>query len=145
LMDATTSAMPVSRAPMPPFEGSDAARDFIARLDTFICDELHPLAEKHGISSENRAPRALLEQVWKRSHELGFYGVTLPKALGGAGFSVVDHALIKEFIYASGSPFAPHVLGELTGPHRVGALAKQATPDQMERFILPVARAEKAI
>jgi alkylation response protein AidB-like acyl-CoA dehydrogenase len=83
--------------------------------------------------------------VWKRSRDLGFYGITLPKALGGAGFSIVDHVLIKEFIYASGSPLAPHVLGELTGPPRVGALAKQATPDQMERFILPVARAEKAI
>jgi alkylation response protein AidB-like acyl-CoA dehydrogenase len=37
------------------------------------------------------------------------------------------------------------VLGELSGPPRVGALAKHATPDQMERFILPVAQAEKAI
>ena len=40
---------------------------------------------------------------------------------------------------------APHILGELTGPPRVGALARQATPDQMQRFILPVARAEMAI
>ncbi|NUO72024.1 MAG: acyl-CoA dehydrogenase, partial [Frateuria sp.] len=100
---------------------------------------------KHGVTSESGAPRAILEQVWKRSRELGFYGVTLPRPLGGAGFSVLDHALIKEAIYASGSPFAPHILGELTGPPRVGALARQATPDQMERFILPVARAEKAI
>ncbi|WP_332823926.1 acyl-CoA dehydrogenase family protein, partial [Ramlibacter sp.] len=141
-MDATTTPL---RAPLPPFEGSDAARDFIGRLDTFVREELHPLAAEHGVTSESGAPRALLEQVWKRSRDLGFYGMTLPKPLGGAGFSVVDHALIKEFIYASGSPFAPHVLGELTGPPRVGALAKQATPDQMERFIMPVARAEKAI
>ncbi|MEJ8836823.1 acyl-CoA dehydrogenase family protein [Ramlibacter sp. AN1133] len=128
-----------------PFEGSEPAREFIARVQAFIRDELHPLAAAHGITSESGAPRALLEQVWKRSRDLGFYGVTLPKPLGGAGFSLVDHVLIKEAIYASGSPFAPHVLGELTGPPRVGALAKQATPDQMERFILPVARAEKAI
>lgn len=141
-MDATT---PTLRAPLPPFEGSDAARDFIARVGAFVRDELQPLAAQHGITSENGAPRALLEQVWKRSRELGFYGVTLPRELGGAGFSIVDHALIKEAIYATGSPFAPHVLGELTGPPRVGALARQATPDQMERFILPVARAEKAI
>jgi alkylation response protein AidB-like acyl-CoA dehydrogenase len=137
--------IPPLRMPLPPFEGSDAARDFIARLDTFLREELQPLATEHHITSENGAPRALLELVWKRSRDLGFYGMTLPKTLGGAGFNVVDHALIKEFIYASGSPFAPHVLGELTGPPRVGALAKQATPDQMERFILPVARAEKAI
>jgi len=142
-MDLSTTAS--LRVPLPPFEGSEAARAFIARLDDFLREELHPLAAQHGITSENGAPRALLQQVWKRSRDLGFYGMTLPQALGGAGFSVVDHALVKEFIYASGSPFAPHVLGELTGPPRVGALARQATPDQMERFILPVARAEKAI
>jgi alkylation response protein AidB-like acyl-CoA dehydrogenase len=141
-MDASTSPARPQRAP---FEGSEAAREFIERVGGFIRDELHPLAAEHGITSESGAPRALLEQVWRRSRDLGFYGVTLPKPLGGAGFSLVDHVLIKEAIYASGSPFAPHVLGELTGPPRVGALAKQATPDQMERFILPVARAEKAI
>jgi alkylation response protein AidB-like acyl-CoA dehydrogenase len=128
-----------------PFEGSDAAREFIARIVAFVRDELHPLAERHGVTHEQGADRALLQQVWQRSRELGFYGMTLPKALGGAGFNVVDHVLIKEAIYASGTPFAPHILGELSGPPRVGALAKVVTPDQMERFILPVARAEKAI
>ena len=140
-MDASTT----QRSTAAPFEGSEAAREFIARLDNFFREELHPLAAEHGITHEKGAERPLLDQVWQRSRELGFYGMTLPKALGGAGFSLVDHVLIKEAIYASGSPFAPHVLGELTGPPRVGALAKVVTPDQMERFILPVARAEKAI
>jgi len=141
-MDASTAS---SRPAAAPFEGSDKARDFIARLDAFFRDELHPLAAEHGVSHEHGGSRELLQRVWQRSRDLGFYGMTLPEALGGAGFSVLDHVLIKEAIYASGSPFAPHVLGELTGPPRVGALVRQATPDQMERFILPVARAEKAI
>lgn len=141
-MDASANTTVVRFAPS---EASDAARDFIARVQDFVRDELQPLAARHGITHESGAPRELLQQVWQRSRELGFYGMTLPTALGGAGFDLVDHALIKEAIYASGSPFAPHILGELTGPPRVGALAKQATPEQMERFILPVARAEKAI
>lgn len=140
-MDAPVTAA----AKVAPFEGSDAARDFIARIDAFVREELQPLAARHGVTHEEGADRALLQQVWQRSRDLGFYGMTLPKALGGAGFNVVDHVLIKEAIYASGTPFAPHILGELTGPPRVGALAKVVTPDQMERFILPVARAEKAI
>lgn len=127
------------------FEGSPAAAEFIARLDRFIETELHPLAAEHGVTSEGGASRELLRQVWKRSHELGFYGMTLPQPMGGAGFSLVDHVLVKEHIYASGSPFAPHVLGELSGPPRLGALAGQASADQMRRFILPVARAEQAI
>lgn len=127
------------------FEGSPKARDFMARLDAFFQTELHPLAHEHGIDHENAPSRELLQQVWQRSQALGFYGMTLPEAMGGAGFSVHDHALIKEFIYASGTPFAPHVLGELTGPPRLGALVRQASPEHMQRFILPVARAEKAV
>jgi alkylation response protein AidB-like acyl-CoA dehydrogenase len=127
------------------FEGSPKARDFIARLGEFIEGELRPLAHEHGVDHENSPSRALLQQVWQRSQALGFYGMTLPEAMGGAGFSVLDHALVKEFIYASGTPFAPHILGELTGPPRLGALVRQASPEQMQRFILPVARAEKAV
>jgi alkylation response protein AidB-like acyl-CoA dehydrogenase len=127
------------------FEGSAKALEFIARLGDFFETELQPLAQAHGIDHENSPSRELLQQVWQRSQALGFYGMTLPEAMGGAGFTVHDHALIKEFIYASGTPFAPHVLGELTGPPRLGALVRQATPEQMQRFILPVARAEKAV
>lgn len=132
-------------ASAPYFEGSDKARDLIARIRAFIADELEPLAREHGVTHEQGAERALLARVWKRSNELGFYGMTLPERMGGAGLSILDHVLVKEAIYASGSPFAPHVLGELSGPPRIGALVRTATPIQMERFILPVARADKAI
>jgi alkylation response protein AidB-like acyl-CoA dehydrogenase len=131
--------------PSTPFEGSPAAADFIARALAFVRDELQPLAQAHGLDHEHGADRALLQQVWALSHARGFYGMTLPQALGGAGFSLVDHVLVKEALYASGSPFAPHVLGELSGPPRLGALVRSATPEQMQRLILPVARAEKAI
>ncbi|MDE2452308.1 MAG: acyl-CoA dehydrogenase family protein [Burkholderiales bacterium] len=128
-----------------PFEGSARAAEIIARARAFIDDELQPLAALHGLTHEEGGDRALLQAVWQRSRELGLYGLTLPEALGGAGLSVLDHVLVKEAIYGRGCVLAPHVLGELTGPPRVGALARQATPDQMQRFILPVARAEMAI
>lgn len=126
------------------FEGSPAAVDFIARVTAFIDTELRPLAAEHGVTHENGPSTELLRQVWRRSQALGFYGMTLPQAMGGAGFSVLDHALVKEAIYASGTPLAPHVLGELSGPPRLGALVRQATPEQLQRVIGPVARAEKA-
>ncbi len=128
-----------------PFEGSERAREFIARIHDFLGGELAALAAAHGVDHEHGADRALLQQVWKRSQELGFYGMTLPRAMGGLDLSVLDHVLIKEAIYASGSPFAPHVLGELSGPPRVGALARHATPYQLQQFITPVAQADKAI
>lgn len=128
-----------------PFEGSERAAGIIARVQDFLHGELAELARAHGIDHEHGADRALLQQVWRRAHALGFYGMTLPEPMGGLGLPVLDHVLIKEAIYASGSPFAPHVFGELSGPPRVGALARQATPQQMAQFIVPVAQAEMAI
>ncbi len=128
-----------------PFEGSERAADIARRVQDFLNGELAELARAHDVGQEKSPSRELLQQVWKRSHALGFYGMTLPEKLGGLGLSVLDHALIKEAIYATGSPFAPHVFGELSGPPRVGALARFATPQQMQKFILPVAQADKAI
>jgi len=141
----TTSPSPSSALLAMPFEGSSRAAELIAALQDFLQGELAELAQKHGISHDNSASKELLQQVWKRSRELGFYGMTLPSAMGGEELSVLDQVLIKEAIYASGSPFAPHVLGELSGPPRIGSLVRKATPFQMEQFIAPVARAEKAI
>lgn len=141
MTNATTSA-PLFRGP---FEGSERAAALIARIQDFLNGELAALAREHQLDHEHSPDRALLRQVWRRSHELGFYGLTLPEQLGGLGLSVLDHVLVKEAIYATGSPFAPHVLGELSGPPRVGALVRHATPQQMAQFILPVAQAEMAI
>ena len=139
------TSTPTRDANVRPFEGSERAAALIGRIEDFLHGELAALAQAHGVDQEHGASRELLQQVWRRSHELGFYGMTLPEAMGGLGLSVLDHVLIKEAIYASGSPFAPHVFGELSGPPRVGALVRKATPYHMQSFILPVARAEKAI
>ena len=139
----------MTTAPKPlfngPFEGSERAAAIIARVQDYLHGELAEFARTHGVDHEHGADRALLQQVWRRSHALGFYGMTLPEHMGGLGLSVLDHVLIKEAIYATGSPFAPHVFGELSGPPRVGALARQATPQQMAQFIMPVAQAEMSI
>lgn len=127
------------------FEGSAQAAELIGRIRDFIHGELAAIVAEHGIDHEHSPDRETLRRVWRCSNELGFYGITLPKAMGGLGLSVLDHVLIKEAIYASGSPLAPHVFGELSGPPRVGALARQATPWQLEQFIVPVANADKAI
>lgn len=147
-MDATTTTSS-TRVPAPlfagPFEGSERAAGIIERVQHYLHGELAQLASEHQVDQEHGAPRELLQHVWRRSRELGFYGMTLPARMGGLGLTVLDHVLIKEAIYATGSPFAPHVFGELSGPPRVGALARQATPEQMRDFIIPVAQAEKAI
>lgn len=82
-----------------PFEGSERAADIARRVQDFLNGELAELARAHDVGQEKSPSRELLQQVWKRSHALGFYGMTLPEKLGGLGLSVLDHALIKEAIY----------------------------------------------
>ena len=144
-MSAPAAPNPAAAPTAPPFEGSPRAAEFIARVDAFIAEELGPIAREANLAPDASPDKALLQKVWQASQARGLYGMTLPEPLGGAGFDLVDHCLIKEHIYASGSPFAPHILGELSGPPRLGALVRQATPEQMQRLILPVARGEKAI
>ena len=113
----------------------------IARIQAFLEEDLEPLVECHGLDWESGAPHALMRGVWARSRERGLYGMQLPAELGGAGLGVAEQVQIKEWIYACGCPLGPHILGELSGPPRVGALVRHATPTQVEQFVKPVLEA----
>ena len=120
-------------------------QDTLQAIDRYIQDELLPFEKRHGISWEGQPSKTLLQQVWKRSAELGFYGLMLPVEQGGAGFSAEQMCLVKAHVAASGAVLAQHVLGELSGPPRIGYLFKVASPDQVERFLKPICDAELAV
>ncbi len=143
-MSPSTMHYRPAQVPEPLFPVTDRAREILSRVRAFIDDELRPLESEHGINWERGAPRDVLRQVWQRSRARGLYGIQLPEAIGGAGLTIGEQVLLKESIYASGCSLAPHVMGELSGPPRVGALYKEATPFQVERFIQPVLRADMA-
>jgi alkylation response protein AidB-like acyl-CoA dehydrogenase len=115
------------------------------RIRRYITDELIPLEKDLGLTPESPWPREMLGRIWKRSYELGFLGATLSKDLGGPGLSILETCLLKLDIAESGAILAPHVLGDLSGPPRVGNLMPIATPDQIERFFMPVIRGDKGI
>jgi alkylation response protein AidB-like acyl-CoA dehydrogenase len=115
------------------------------RIRRYITDELIPLEKDLGLTPESPWPREMLGRIWKRSYDLGFLGATLSKELGGPGLSVLETCLLKMDIAESGAILAPHVLGDLSGPPRVGNLMPIATPDQVERFFMPVIRGDKGI
>lgn len=114
-------------------------------IDRYIQDELLPFEKQHNISWEGQPSKTLLQQVWKRSAELGFYGLMLPVEQGGAGFSAEQMCQVKAHVAASGAVLAQHVLGELSGPPRIGYLFKVASPDQVERFLKPICDADLAV
>ena len=124
---------------------SDKAARLIDGINRFARDELAPLAQREHIVWGEPVPRPLLNDIWRRSCELGFYNAMLPEALGGAGLNVADLCAVKEAAVLTGSPLAPQILGELSGPPRVGHLFKVASEHQIEAFLGPICRADKAI
>lgn len=110
----------------------------------FIADELLPMERELGLGSEDVWPKETLQRVWRRSAELGYYAACLPVALGGKGLSILEQCALKADLAASGSALAPHVLGDLGGPPRVGNMLKYATPEQLDRYFKPVIRGEKS-
>ena len=118
--------------------------DIRKKIKNYIQDELIPLEKKENLTPETRFPKTLLQSIWKRSRELGFYGIHLPENLGGKNLSLVDLCLLKEDLAQTDSVLFLHVLGEMGGPLRVGHIFQYATPEQKETFFLPVIRGEKA-
>lgn len=119
----------------------DATR---AEIRRFVAEELVPMERELGLDSESAWPIDVLRRVWRRSAELGFYAACLPAQLGGRGFSVLQQCALKADLAASGCSLAMHVLGDLGGPPRVGNMLRHATPDQLQRYFMPVIRGEKS-
>ncbi|WP_137921401.1 acyl-CoA dehydrogenase family protein [Hydrogenophaga sp. 2FB] len=113
------------------------------KLRHYLVEELIPFEKSQGISYEDQLSRDFAKTIWKRSRELGFYGLQLPVELGGIGLSVSDLCVLKDDVAASGAILSPHVLGDWGGPSRIGNLVNVATPYQIENYMLPVARGEK--
>ncbi|KAF1052887.1 MAG: Caffeyl-CoA reductase-Etf complex subunit CarC [Stenotrophomonas maltophilia] len=124
---------------------SAKAQGIIEALQGFIRDELLPLEQRENIRFGEKHSRELLRELWQRSCAAGFYTLMLPEELGGAGLGLADLCAVKEAAASSGAVLASHVLGELSGPPRIGHLFKVASPVQVERFLQPVCRAEKAV
>jgi len=118
--------------------------DTRAAVRRFIDEELRPLERELGLGTEDPWPREVLRKVWRRSSELGLYAACLPVELGGKGLNIAEQCALKADLAASGAVLAPHVLGDLGGPPRVGNMLKYATSDQLARYFQPVIRGEKS-
>ncbi|WP_411110524.1 acyl-CoA dehydrogenase family protein [Streptomyces sp. c-19] len=128
----------------PSYDDDPRLQDLVVRLRAYLADELIPYEREHGITAETKLDRTTLEHVWKRSAELGFYGISLPPELGGQGLSFYALCALKEELTASGAALSHSVLGDMGGPLRVGAIVKYATEEQRERYLMPVVRGERA-
>ncbi|WP_194722647.1 acyl-CoA dehydrogenase family protein [Noviherbaspirillum malthae] len=113
------------------------------RLHDYLHAELIPFEKDKSLGYEDQLPKEAVRGIWKRSRELGLYGLQLPRELGGRGLSVSELCVLKDDVASSGAILFPHVLGDWGGPSRIGNLIKYATPYQIERYITPCIRGEK--
>lgn len=128
----------------PDYDDNPRLRDLVTRLRDYLNGELADYERDLGLTQESRYTRATLEPVWRRSRELGFYGVHLPAEHGGQGLTYTELAALKEEVGASGRVLQHSVLGDMGGPLRAGSILQHATEEQLHRYLLPVIRGERA-
>ena len=130
---------------MSDFLGGEAARAAAEPLIDFLTGEIAAFEAENRIDWDSPVAHDTLREVWKMSAARGFYSYLLPTELGGQGLSVADICAVREAALMTGSVLAAHVLGDLSGPPRVGHLFKQASPHQVETFLQPIQTADLAV
>ncbi|MGW0903139.1 acyl-CoA dehydrogenase family protein [Streptomyces sp. NPDC002853] len=118
--------------------------DLVGRLRDYLEGELARYENERGLTHESHLTRADLEPIWRRSRELGFYGIHLPEEYGGQNLSNTALAALKEEIGASGRVLGHSVLGDMGGPLRAGDILQHATEHQLKEYLLPLIRGERA-
>lgn len=113
-----------------------------AKLKEFIQNELLPYEKEHQLNAEDDIPMEAINWVRKRSRELGFYGINLPKEFGGQDIRLKGLCLFKEELARSGAVLWGQVLGEIGGPLRIGQMLESFTREQIEKYVMPVVTGE---
>ncbi|OLO38038.1 hypothetical protein BTR23_12885 [Alkalihalophilus pseudofirmus] len=109
-----------------------------SKLQDFIQNELLPYEQEHQLNAEEDIPMEAIKWVRKRSRELGFYGINLPKEYGGQNISLKGLCYFKEELARSGAVLWGQVIGEIGGPLRIGQMLESFTPEQKEKYVKPI-------
>ncbi|MBN9738197.1 MULTISPECIES: acyl-CoA dehydrogenase [unclassified Pseudonocardia] len=128
----------------PDHDDRPALAPLVKELRHYLSGELADYEREHGLGPESHYDRSVLQPVWKRSRELGFYGVHLPPEYGGRGLTATELAVLKEEVGASGRALSHSVLGDMGGPLRAGPIFRYATPAQLDRYLVPVVEGDRA-
>ncbi|MGN7225472.1 acyl-CoA dehydrogenase family protein [Dietzia maris] len=134
--------MPYSLTPS--YDEYPSMVETVARLRDYLHGELAQYESDLELNPQSLLDRPMLERVWKRSKELGFYGANFSPEYGGMGLSNTELAILKEEISASGRVLGHAVLGELGGPLRIGSMVEHATEYQVQNYVIPVIAADRA-
>ncbi|WP_265111317.1 acyl-CoA dehydrogenase family protein [Halosolutus halophilus] len=112
-------------------EEQQQIRDEVQR---FAENEIEPVAEEYD--EEEKYPHEVID----KAAEMGLTGAYIPMEYGGAGYSILDTAIITEELFSYDPGIGLSIVSTSFGCE---ALLRFGTEDQKERFLEPVARGEK--
>lgn len=111
-------------------------------LRDFLDREIKPLEEKHLDPEDDNLPVEILQQVRRRSAELGFYAPDFPEEYGGAGLPQVGMVALREAALSSGYRLGAAVC---YGPEGPTGVLLDGTEEQKKKYLMPLINAEKSI
>ncbi len=115
-------------------------------IGSFIDSEIRPVEHRYEHEIRETGGMAAVvdekRRIRRKSAALGYYTLAMPVELGGGGLSYLGQVLLHEEIARSGLILANRggVLPSVEGPSPILA---DCTPDQRQRFLDPLMRAEK--
>jgi alkylation response protein AidB-like acyl-CoA dehydrogenase len=110
-------------------------RELKEQLGRFLEREVYPLEQR--IAAAGAIDPADVETLRRSAREAGFAMLNMPPELGGRGLSMLGQVALEE---ESGK--ATNGLGFAVVDRGPRELYEIATPDQAERFVLPIVRGE---
>ncbi|MFU8870079.1 acyl-CoA dehydrogenase family protein [Natronococcus sp.] len=112
-------------------EEQQQIRDEVTR---FAENEIVPVAQEYD--EEEKYPHDVID----KAAEMGLTGAYIPMDYGGAGYSILDTAIITEELFSYDPGIALSIVSTSFGCE---AIMNFGTEDQKERFLEPVAMGEK--
>ena len=123
-------------------EMTERARTLRANVRRFVDEEVIPLErvfDGHWLGRGTEESTKAMEGLRDSARAQGLFALGHPVELGGGGLTLTEYAYINEVI--GRSLYAMHALGTLTLQDSI-MFRKFATPEQRERWLMPLARGE---
>ena len=122
------------------FDPPETVRPLLDRIARFVTEVVMP-AEEEVMERGWTVSAPRLEALRAACREAGLWGPQIPKDLGGLGLGLVEHGLVSEQL--GRTPLGHYVFGcQAPDAGNLEILHRYGTPEQKERWLLPLARGE---
>ncbi|SEL81150.1 acyl-CoA dehydrogenase [Roseovarius azorensis] len=113
---------------------TDEQEMIVSTVRSFVENEIYPHETK--VERTGEVPHDVAQAIRQKTIDLGFYACNFPEAVGGAGLSHLEFALVEREL-GRGSMALTHFFG------RPQNILMACTGEQVERYLLPAVRGER--